>query len=116
MHIDDPDFFPTVYSSGKSKVNKDPSTVAGMGQPDATVATVDHDQHRVRRGYLSHHYSKRAVDALIPLISERIETLCARLEGVLKAGSRISLDKAFAAMTADVVYTQFFGARVDYLS
>lgn len=24
--------------------------------------------------------------------------------------------KAFAAMTADVIYTQFFGARVDYLS
>lgn len=90
--------------------------VAGMGLPHATVATIDHDQHRLRRGYLSHHYSKRAVDALIPLISERIETLCARLEGALKTGGRISLDKVFAAMTADVIYTQFFGASVDYLS
>lgn len=116
MHINDPEFYPTVYSSGKSKVNKDPTTVAAFGQPDALVATVDHDQHRLRRGYWSHHYSKRAVDALIPLIIERIDALCARLEGVLQTGSWISLDKAFSAMTADVIYAQLFGAHPDYLS
>lgn len=66
VHIDDPDFFSTVYSSGRSKVNKDTSTVVGFGHPGATAATVDHDRHRERRGYVRHHYSKRAVDALIP--------------------------------------------------
>lgn len=116
VHINDPDFFSTVYSSGKSKVNKDSSTVAAFGQPDAIAATADHDQHRIRRGYLSHHYSKRAVDALIPLFDERIDALCARLEGALETGSRISLDKAFSALAADVIYAQFFGAHLDYLS
>ncbi|KAG6366081.1 hypothetical protein INS49_000257 [Diaporthe citri] len=116
VHINDPDFFSAVYSSGKSKVNKDPSTVAAFGQPDALVATVDHDQHRTRRGYLSRHYSKRAVDALIPLITERIDALCARFEGALNTGSRISLDRAFSALAADVIYAQFFGTHLDYLS
>ncbi|KAL2278344.1 hypothetical protein FJTKL_14454 [Diaporthe vaccinii] len=116
VHIDDPDFFSTVYSSGMSKVNKDPSTVAAFCQPDAIVATADHDQHRIRRGYLSHHYFKRAIDAFIPLINERIDALCARLEGALETGSRISLDKAFSALAADVIYAQFFGAHLDYLS
>lgn len=116
VHINDPDFFSTVYSSGKSKVNKDSSTEAAFGHPGATVTTVDHDQHRKRRGYLSHHYSKRAVDALIPLINERIDALCARLDGTLKTGSQISLDRAFSAFTADVIYAQLFGAVPDYLS
>lgn len=116
VHIDDPDFFSTVYSSGRSKVNKDPSTVVGFGHPGATAATVDHDQHRARRGYVSHHYSKRAIDALIPLIDERIDALCARLEGALRAGSLISLDKAFSALAADIIYAQFFGTHLDYLS
>lgn len=116
VHINDPDFFSTVYSSGKSKVNKDPSTVAGFGHPDAMASTVDHDQHRMRRGYLSHHYSKRAVDGLIPLINERIDALCSCLERAVKTGRRISLDKAFSALAADVIYAQFFGAHLDYLS
>lgn len=90
--------------------------VAGNGHPDATVSAIDHDQHRIRRGYFSHHYSKRAVDALIPLINERIDVLCARLEGALKTDSRISLDRAFSALTADVIYAQLFGAHLDYLS
>lgn len=116
VHIDDPDFYSSVYSSGKSKVNKDSSTVVGFGQPSATVSTVDHDQHRIRRGYLSHHYSKRAVDALVPLINDRIEALCGRLEEALTTGYAISLDRAFSAMTADIIYAQFFGAHLDYLS
>jgi cytochrome P450 len=116
VHIDDPDFFSTVYSSGKSKVNKDPSTVVGFGHPGATASTVDHDQHSIRRGYLSHRYSKRAVDALVPLVNERIDALCARFEGALKTGLPISLDRAFSAMAADVIYAQFFGAHLNYLS
>lgn len=116
VHINDPDFYSTVYSSGKSKVNKDASQVAAIGHPDAIVAAADHDQHRMRRGYLSHHYSKRAVDALIPLLNERIDALCARLEGALRTGSRISLDRAFSALAADVIYAQFFGAHLNYLS
>lgn len=116
VHIDDPDFLSSVYFSGKSKVNKDPSTVVGFGQPSATVSTVDHDQHRIRRGYLSHHYSKRAVDALVPLINDRIDALCARLEEALETGQAISLDRAFSAITADIIYAQFFGAHLDYVS
>lgn len=77
---------------------------------------MDHDQHRIRRGYLSHHYSKRAVDALVPLINDRIDALCARLEEALTTGHAISLDRAFSAMTADIIYAQFFGAHLDYLS
>lgn len=116
MHINEPDFFSTVYSSGKSRVNKDSSTEAAFGHPGARVATVDHDQHGIRRGYLNHHYSKRAVDALIPLINERIDVFCARLNGTLKTGSHISLNKAFSAFTANVIYAQLFGAIPDYLS
>ena len=92
IHINDPDFLSTVYSSGSSKVNKDSSTVVGFGHLDATASTVDHDQHRIRWGYLSHHYSKRAVDKLIPLVNERIDDLFVRFEGALKTGLPVSLD------------------------
>ena len=105
-----------IYSGGARKVNKDVSTVAGFAVPNSVAATVDHGHHRSRRGYMNPYFSKRSIVSMEPMIHERISALCSRLDGALKEGSMISLDKAFSAMTADIITNRFFGYHYDYLS
>ena len=116
VHIDDSQFYPMIYSGGARKVNKDVSTVAGFAVPNSVAATVEHSHHRSRRGYMNPYFSKRSIVSMEPMIHERISALCSRLDGALKEGSMISLDKAFSAMTADIITNRFFGYHYDYLS
>jgi cytochrome P450 len=62
------------------------------------------------------YFSKRSITAMEPLIHERITALLGRFDGALREGKRISLDKAFSAMTADIITERFFGYHYDYLS
>lgn len=115
IHIDDPQFYSSIYTGGTRKVEKDPSTVAGFAVPSSVAATVDHVHHRSRRGYMNPYFSKRSIVGMEPMIHERISTLCGRLEETNKEGSMISLDKAFSAMTADIITKRFYGFHYDYL-
>ncbi|KAH6622420.1 trichodiene oxygenase [Boeremia exigua] len=116
VHIDDPSYYQNVYVGGTHKVNKDSSTVAGFGVPESVAATVAHSLHRSRRGYMNPYFSKRSIVGMEPLLHERITTLLGRLNGAHRAGTKISLDKAFSAMTADIITQRFFGYHYDYLS
>ena len=116
IHIDDPQYYSSIYTGGTRKVEKDPSTVAGFAVPSSVAATVDHVHHRSRRGYMNPYFSKRSIVGMESMIHERISTLCGRLEETNKEGSMISLDKAFSAMTADIITNRFYGFHYDYLS
>jgi cytochrome P450 len=116
VHIDDPSYYHNVYAGGSHKINKDASTVAGFGVPASVAATVEHGLHRSRRGYMNPYFSKRSITAMEPLLHERITALLGRFDGALREGKRISLDKAFSAMTADIITQRFFGYHYDYLS
>ena len=116
IHIDDPQYYSSIYTGGTRKVEKDPSTVAGFAVPSSVAATVDHVHHRSRRGYMNPYFSKRSIVGMESMIHERISTLCGRLEESNEEGSMISLDKAFSAMTADIITKRFYGFHYDYLS
>lgn len=62
------------------------------------------------------YFSKRSIVGMELMIHERISVLCGRLEKTNKEGSMISLDKAFSAMTADIITNRFYGFHYDYLS
>lgn len=62
------------------------------------------------------YFSKRAIVQLEPMIHERITRFCERLDDAFKRGAPINLDKAFAAMTADIITNRFYGSHFDYLS
>ena len=96
-------------------MNKDPAAVAAYTVPRASLATVDNDLHRVRRGLMNPYFSKRAVVRLEPVIHERVNRLCARLQEIMHQSRVVDLDSAFAALTADIVTRYFYGAHFDYL-
>src|SRR5690242_17218084 len=57
LHINDPSFYSTIYAGGGRRINKHSSTVAAYTVPNASLATVDHDRHRVRRAILNPYFS-----------------------------------------------------------
>jgi cytochrome P450 len=115
LHIHDPHFYSNIYAGSGRRVNKDPGAVAAYTVPRASLATIDHELHRVRRGILSPYFAKRSIVRLEPIIQERIDRLCMRLEESLRQAMAVDLDSAFAALTADIVTHYFYGSPSDYL-
>ncbi|KAH7141326.1 trichodiene oxygenase [Dactylonectria estremocensis] len=115
IHIRDPSYYSTIYAGGSRKVDKDPTTVGSFGMPTASIATVDHDLHRERRGYLNTYFSKRVVVSLEPIIYERVDKLCQRLDRFMADGEAVSLDRAFAALTGDIICKKLYGSHFDFL-
>ena len=115
MHILDPHFYKDIYAGSGRRVDKHPEAVAAYTVPQAVLATVDHDLHRVRRGLLSSYFSKRSIVGLEPTIHERISRLCTRLEECKQQAQVVDLDSAFAALTADIVTCYFYGSHLDCL-
>lgn len=116
LHIHDPQYYATVYAGGGRKINKEPSAVSGYTFPHSSIATLDHDLHRKRRAIVSPYFSKRAITGIEPVINERLDALCSRLEEMMRAqGVTVDLTSAFSAFTADVVTYHFYGSYPDYL-
>jgi hypothetical protein len=115
LHIRDPQYYSTIYSGGSRRVNKDPAAVGGFSIPTSVVATIEHELHRARRGYLNPYFSKRSIVSIEPVIHERIGKFCMRLEKAMHQGEVISLDGAFSALTADVLSLRLYGHHFDYL-
>lgn len=52
---------------------------------------------------------------LEPLINDKVDRLCRRLEEWIGQGTAVDLDAAMAALTADIVSIYFYGKDFDYL-
>ncbi|KAI0120648.1 cytochrome protein [Xylariales sp. AK1849] len=115
LHILDPHYYSTVYAGNHRGTDKYHDAVAAFTVPKSSLATIQHKVHRLRRSILSPYFSKAAVVRLEPAIHERIGRLCSRLEETMRLGQVADLDAAFAALTADIVTTYFYGQNLDYL-
>jgi cytochrome P450 len=115
LHIDDSQYYNQVYVGGGRQVRKWPPMAASYTVPESSVATVDHDLHRMRRGIMSPYFSRTAITSLEPVIHERIDRLCSRLEEHMLQGHIVNLDSAFSALTADIATCYFFGSHLDNL-
>ena len=73
---------------------------------DATVFTVPHDLHRLRRGPLASFFSQTMVSQSQDLIRNKVEILCSRIAAFRGTKQPIDLALAFRCLTTDVV-TQY---------
>jgi cytochrome P450 len=115
LHIKDVTYYLEVYSGSTRKVNKDAGSTGAFGVPTATAATVDHDLHRARRGYITKYFAKRNMSTLEPIVQERLDRLCGHIDERLKTGEPLNLDACFSALTADVITRRFYGNDFNYL-
>jgi cytochrome P450 len=115
LHIYDPQFYSEIYAGKGRKVNKYEPAIRALGVPRASLGTVEHDLHRVRREILSPYFSKRSITRLEPFVHERIDQLATRLEQAMHQKTVVDLDSAFTALTADIASYFFYGSLPDYL-
>jgi hypothetical protein len=100
IHIADPDFYDTLYSSSLA-TRKDRWSwyTAGLGLPDSTLGTVEQALHRRRRAALSPFFSKQNVRKLQPVVEERAAKLASRLEQLAATGEIVRINLAFSAFS-----------------
>ncbi|KAF5858543.1 hypothetical protein ETB97_004286 [Aspergillus alliaceus] len=115
VHISDPDFYDEIYASSAHKRNKDKETVEFAGVPLSTLATVDHDHHRFRRGLLSSFFSKRSIRELSRLVEEKVFKLLGRFEEFHRQQKVVRVDDGFSALTSDIITHYCYGTSWGYL-
>ena len=83
----------------------------------ATVFTVPHDKHRMKRGALAPFFGRNVV--LAPgygsIVTRNVEKFCSRLDGHHKAKRPISLQLAFTCLATDVITEYALGRSYNYL-
>lgn len=85
LHISDPQFYETLYSSTKKR-NKWYWQTRMFGLDLSGFGTNDHNLHRIRRGAVNVYFSKANVRRLQSVIQERVDACIGRLRGLRKSG------------------------------
>ncbi|KAF3801981.1 Cytochrome P450 monooxygenase sdnE [Colletotrichum gloeosporioides] len=113
LHIDDPDFFDTLYPTSKP-YDKLKRLENRFGIPGATFSTARHDLHKIRRAAISPFFAKSKVreqtgdiQALMNTISRRLTTEYAGTERVL------NLHDVWRCFAADNIMDLVFGSPLD---
>ena len=115
IHISDPYFYETAYSSSKPR-DKLPKFENRAGLRNAAVNTVKHDLHHGRRMALKSYFSKREINDFAPHIQLCVDRLCARLLGEYKGTSKVvTLNDAWTSFATDIVIFYAFAWSYDTL-
>lgn len=116
IHIHDPDFFDELYATPRAA--KWSWWTRGFAVPSAGGMTVEHEVHRKRRGALNPFFSKAAiVENAIPIIHEKLNVICERLDKLVHVGNRevLDLESIYLAVTTDVLTQLSYGWTYDYV-
>lgn len=116
LHVKDSQFYDELYAPSSKRRDKYANWTVLAGAPASTFATVTHAQHRLRRAALNPFFSKRAVANAEPLIWDKVQHLCRRLEAACRARNVVRLDAAYMALTMDIITHYSYGASYNYLS
>lgn len=81
----------------------------GFGDSNASIATIDHDLHRVRRSAFASYFSKASISAREPTIQATVYRLIHRLEKYQATGQPVDLTHAYTALTCDIISKFCFG-------
>ncbi len=79
LHIDDPDYYDTLYTRASGRRNKYAYFSGRFGYASDTFSTVDHDLHRQRRKAISPFFSVAKIADFQPVIVKKVERLCEKL-------------------------------------
>ncbi|KAF2766601.1 putative P450 monooxygenase [Teratosphaeria nubilosa] len=109
VHIDDPDYFDDLYTGAGNKRYKSDMVGKMFTVPTTFFAAQSPEMHRLKRSPLNSFFSKRSVNAVSPLITSQVESLCSRIETFRGSGTVLSLKFAYAALAMDAVTEYCFG-------
>ena len=109
MHIDDPDFYETIYSQA-GPLDKPRSIEHRLNAPHSAFSTADSSLHRLRRTALNPFLSTRRVYEHESLIKSKVNQVCAILtDEYAGKGKVLTLNDLFGCLMADLVMEVAFG-------
>jgi hypothetical protein len=109
LHVNDPNFYDTVYAGGGKKRDKWSWFVRLYGMDDGALATVDHDLHRVRRAAINPFFSKSNVRKLENIIQLKASKVLDYMIALEDTGKPLTLTHLYGAFTSDVIVEYAFG-------
>lgn len=110
IQVDDIHWYGTIFSGAAAgRREKHLPMIRANGSPYAVASAQTHELHRMRRAALNPFFSKRAVQRLEPIITDKVDKLCSQIRGCYERGEVIQLDAAYMALTLDVITGYSFG-------
>ncbi|KAL8646395.1 MAG: hypothetical protein Q9226_006874 [Calogaya cf. arnoldii] len=103
LHVDDPEWYDTLYASNPTRRDKWPAAAKMSGTPLAGFGTVEHTLHGKRRAAQSPLFSSRSIAEAGNIMKEQIEILCKRFSDHFDMKEPVELRTAFMAFTLDIV-------------
>ena len=113
LHVDDPDFYEQLYSR-TGRRDKYSYFSGRFGFASDTFSTIDHDLHHLRRKPLSPMFSAKMISDFQPVIRKKVEKFVQKLLQY-QDGRVIRLDRAWMALTTDIITEYAFARSYDQL-
>jgi cytochrome P450 len=108
LSVNDPDWFDTLYKSGRR--DKWPKNSKANGSPGSIASTIHYAQHKARRSAITQFFSKQAVNNLESIIGAKVNQLTNGIEREFRQkGQVLNTGIAFTALTLDVISDYCFG-------
>jgi cytochrome P450 len=114
LHISDPDYYTTLYER-TGRRDKYSYFSGRFGYASDSFSTIDHETHRLRRKALSPFFSSKRITEFQPTIREKVEKLCTKLEQYQNDGRVLPLNRAWMALTTDIITDYAFARAYDQL-
>jgi cytochrome P450 len=114
LHINDPEYYDTLYDRSGRR-DKYSYFSGRFGYASDLFSTIDHDTHRMRRKALSPMFSVKRISQFQPVIREKTEKFCQRLEEFAKDGRILPLHNAMMALSTDIISEYAFARAYNQL-
>ncbi|KAL8882709.1 MAG: hypothetical protein Q9198_000342 [Flavoplaca austrocitrina] len=107
VHIHDPEFIDEVYpGSSVRRTEKYAWAMRMFGVRYTFFATIDHDQHRIKRNNFAPYLSKASLQKMEPAIQSVVDHMVFKLREIQGTGKVINVLDLFGSLTGDVI-TQY---------
>ena len=83
--------------------------------PRSIFATPDHALHKIRKAPLLPLFSKKRISDFQPVIREKLNLLCRKIDQYATSGQPLAINRAVTAFSGDVITTYVFGKSYDHL-
>ncbi|KAJ9609338.1 hypothetical protein H2200_005665 [Cladophialophora chaetospira] len=113
LHVADSEFWDTLYGPGR--VDKYDYFMNRQNIPRSIFATPDHNLHKLRKSPLLPLFSKKRISDFQPVIREKLDILCSKIDQYVANGGHFPINRAMTAFSGDVITTYVFGQSYQHL-
>ncbi|KAF3388205.1 Trichodiene oxygenase [Talaromyces pinophilus] len=114
LHINDPEFFDILYARDGRRHKYDYFS-GRFGYARDTFSTWQHELHHQRRKALSPYFSVKSIREFQPVIRAKVDKLCTKLSTYVDDGRVLHLNRAWMALTTDIITEYAFSRSYDQL-